>query len=215
LLELHLFEGTSTDENALEFLAECVVLASTYSKSGKRLPEFSAKQDKMIGEFVEEVGQAVVGSSAYPLFDEKTGSIVAAGIRARKFKLTDSAAYRAKHSGLAGQLLQRLPSFENASLEEIIDIRKELDKPLVRFRSAMINFSEGIRSVPWDRDFPSDAELVFRRDVSPAILEIEDALKSNNYFASLMRALVDKPFALPSGSPIFRLCPMELLIHWE
>ena len=202
LLDLHVFEGTNNDESAIQFLTECVAQASKSPKLAERLPEFSAKQDKVIGEFVRGISRAVTDGSAYPLFDEETGSLVATGIREEIIKVSESAVNRARHSGLAGQLLQRLPSFEDASIDEILDIRKELDRPLVRFRSAMISFSDGIKSAPWDDDFPADAETVFRRDVAPAIMEIEDEVKANNYFASLIRALVDKPLVLPAGSAI-------------
>jgi hypothetical protein len=202
LLDLHVFKGTDNDDTAIQFFIECIARASKSPKLVERLTEYSDRNDEIIGEFVSGISEAVVNGSTYPLLDEEIGSLVSAEIREEVIKVSESAVNRAKHIGLAGKLLQKLPSFELASIDEIIDIRKDLEKPLIRFRSAMINYSEGVRSAPWDADFPSDAEQVFRRDVAPAIIEIEDEIKSNNYFKSLLKGIVDKPLVLPAGSAI-------------
>jgi hypothetical protein len=112
---------------------------------------------------------------------------------------------------LAGHLLARLPSFEQASIDEIIDIRTELDNPLTRFRGAVIKFSDQIRSASWDQDFTSDAETVFHKEVKPSVLEIEEAIKSNRYLDSLLRKFVDKPLVLPLHSlyPRHHPCPTK------
>jgi hypothetical protein len=46
--------------------------------------------------------------------------------------------------------------------------------------------SEGIRSAAWDEDFPSDADMAFRKEVEPAILEIEEAVQENGSLRSLV-----------------------------
>lgn len=68
--------------------------------------------------------------------------------------------------------------------------------------AAMIRFSEQIKNAAWDHEFSYDAEQVFLRDVEPAVLEIEDAVRSNNYLATLARKFVDKPLTLVSGSAL-------------
>ena len=37
--------------------------------------------------------------------------------------------------------------------DEILDIRKELEKPLVRFRSKLLAYDAEIQSMPWDEEF--------------------------------------------------------------
>ena len=87
---------------------------------------------------------------------------------------------------MASDLLRRLPLFEKATVQEILDIRRELENPLIRFRGAVIHMSEGIRSAAWDEDFPSDAGMAFRKEVEPAILEIEEAVQDNGSLSSLL-----------------------------
>jgi hypothetical protein len=202
VLELHTFEGTDSEEEVTRFIADCLVRASQSSLLLTHTGEMSKRDEQMIREFVEGVCGAVSDGSTYPLFDEQTGLLVKEQIQEQRITPSESAVGRGKHTGLAGHLLARLPSFDQASVDEVVDIRRELDKPLTRFRGAVIKFSEQIRSAPWDEDFSSDAETVFHRDVKPAILEIEEAVKSNRYLASLLRKLVDKPLVLPAGSAI-------------
>ena len=63
------------------------------------------------------------------------------------------------HAGVSDNLLQRLLSFDTASVYEIIDIRNELNDLLIRFRSKLITYSENIQSLPWDADFELNAQL--------------------------------------------------------
>jgi hypothetical protein len=89
-----------------------------------------------------------------------------------------------------------------ASVDEIIDIRKEFSTPLIRFRSAIIGFSGEINNAPWDKDFPQDCERLFHKEVAPSILEIEEAMHSNNYLSALAQKTLEKPIAIPAGTAL-------------
>ena len=93
-----------------------------------------------------------------------------------------------------------MPTFENATISEVLDIRKELERPLTRFRRAVINFSQGIKSAAWDSDFLLEAENTYIRDVKPALLDIEESIKSNKFLTALLRKVAEKPIVLPAGS---------------
>jgi hypothetical protein len=200
LLELHTFKGTDDERTILRFTADSVGRASGSPVWALRASESSALDDEIIWEFVERVSSAVSNGLTYPLFDGKTSDLVQALVREKHIDISDSDVDRGKHSGLAGHLLQRLPLFDQASIDEILDIRQELDRPLVRFRGAIVKFSQDIESAHWDKDFASDAEQVFYRDVAPAILDIEEAVKSNRLLTVILRRFVDKPMTLVQGS---------------
>jgi hypothetical protein len=158
--------------------------------------------DDIVNEFLDVVANSVSNGSTYPLFDEQTSGLVRAGIEEGKITVSDKGIDRSKHSRLAAHLFERLPLFDAASVDEILDIRKELERPLVRFRAAMMKFSDDIRSAAWDKDFDSEAQKVFYREIEPAVLDIEDAVKSNGYLAALVRKVADKPLAIPAGSAL-------------
>ena len=92
-------------------------------------------------------------------------------------------------------MLQRLPLFDDATVHEVIDIRRELERPLVRFRSAVMTYAESIKSASWDEDFSVEAELVFRQHIEPAVLEIEDSVRSSSSLLSMAtRKVADKTY---------------------
>lgn len=141
--------------------------------------------EAVVTEFLEVISDAVSDGSTYPLFDDATGQLVRVGLREGALTVSEAGVARGRHSGLAAHLLERLPLFEAATVDEILDIRSELELPLVRFRGAIARFSEDIRIGYWDKDFPNEAEEVFYREVAPAILEIEESLKTNRYLHQL------------------------------
>ena len=156
----------------------------------------------MVTEFVEIIKDALSNGATYPLFDDQTGNLVRTGLKGGQIQVSEAGIIRGKHSGLAAQLLERLPVFDQASVNEILDIRRELEQPLTRFRSALITFSDKIRIAAWDEDFSFEAEQVFQRDLEPTILDLEEAVRTNKYLTMLLRTVVDKPLAFPSGSAI-------------
>jgi len=159
----------------------------------------------MIQEYFEVLTKAISDGSTYPLFDAQAGDLIRLGLQEGKITVSDAGITRGKQSGLAARLLERLPLFEEASVDEILDIRRELERPLVRFRGAIIKFSEDIKTASWDQDFPFDADQVFQRDVEATILDIEDAVKANNYLAALTRKFAEKSLTVASGSALAML----------
>lgn len=161
-----------------------------------------AEIKKLTLEYITTVSTSVSNAETYPLFDEDTSEVIRAGIDAGIFPVKDSAVVRGKEVGLASDLLARLPVFPLASIEETLELRNELRPYLIRFRSAMIKFSEGIKKASWDKDFPFDAEQVFRREIEPAVLSIEQEVKANKFVTELVRKLSDRSFLVPSGGGI-------------
>lgn len=132
-------------------------------------------------------------SENYLLLDVATRSLVSEGMKTGYFTVSDSAMEKARHINLVSNLMKNLPCFEYATIDEIIDIRRELSKPLVRFRSALVKCSADIKYQIWDENFGYDCEKIFIRDVQPAILEIDEACRSNKYLNRLIAKAVELP----------------------
>jgi hypothetical protein len=154
---------------------------------------FDVKSKKVAEEYLGVVADAVVSGATYPLLDRPTGDLISSAIAEGKVVPLGASVDRAKQVGLPSSLFARLPLFDKASIDEVVDIRSELDSSLTRFRSSMIIFSQEIESAPWSRDFPLEAERIYYKYVEPAILEIEEAYKSS----SLLLALITKPIETP------------------
>lgn len=162
-------------------------------------PEYN---DAMFQGFLAELEQAVKSSSTYVLLDDFTGNLFRLGLQEGKFLFSELQTSRAKHVGLAANLIERLPLFDHASIDEMIGIQRELNRPLVNFRAAISRFSKEMATAPWEGDFPLEADAIFRSEVQPAVLEIEDAVDNNKYLLELARKLPEKPLQVLGGSAL-------------
>jgi hypothetical protein len=202
LLDLHSFAAVNPQQQSVDFIADCVAAASKSPLLSQRRPQMKVRDDLVLREFVEGITSAVVDGRTFPLFDEQTSSLVKAAIDARVIAPAPISISRGAQPALAAHMLGILPHFDAASLEETLQVRGELSRWLVRFRGAIVKFAETVKAPPWDSDFTAEADVVFHRDVAPAIADIEDAIKSNRLITSIVRAFADRPLTLPAGSAI-------------
>ncbi len=57
-------------------------------------------------------------------------------------------------------------------------------------------------SSPWNDEFEKEAELLFHKEIAPAILDLHDEIRSNNFLGQLARKAVDKPLVLTPGATL-------------
>lgn len=157
-----------------------------------RIISTDISEDALKLDYIKAISPALTDSQTYALFDEDTSGIITQRVTAGDIKIEAKGMVRGKEVALAADLLARLPLFESASISEVLDIRRELEKPLQQFRSAMIRFSTQIESASWDKDFAQDADQVFRSEVAPAVLALEDEEKSNSFLKKLTAKVADK-----------------------
>jgi hypothetical protein len=157
-----------------------------------RVTQGTVSGEILAREYFLAVAAAATDNQTYPLFDERTSGMISLKIGSGDLGISSVANQRGKEIALAADLLARLPLFERASVKEILDIRRELEKPLAHFRSSMIKFSDQIQSASWDKDFVRDADQVFRSEVAPAVLALEEEEKSNSFLSKLTAKVADK-----------------------
>ena len=139
--------------------------------------------------FVRLIAAAMTDGNTHPLFDDQAGT-VARTLTEEGAALPEDRLLAGKKSALAADLIGRLPTFEAAPVGQVLEVRRELERPLVSFRGAVSGFAEEIRGAGWDPGFPAEAEHVFVKRVEPAVVEIEEAIESN----ADLRVLASKLF---------------------
>ena len=100
---------------------------------------------------------------------------------------------------IAGRIFSKLPNFENATIAEIIDIRKEIEKYTQNFQSSLVKLSTNIKTAVWDKSFVRDVEDSIIQYVLPSINEIEEAVKTNKSF---FKYFPDTINAIKSTTPL-------------
>jgi hypothetical protein len=166
--------------------------------------------------FLDEIFDAVVSGNTYPLLDEYTGDLVETAIREGLIAPVGTSVSRAKQAGLSSNLFSKLPLFDQATVTEILDIRKELDNPLRRFRAAIVSFSKEIDTLPWNKEFQGEVEQLIVANVEPTVLEIEETCKSRKPLLEIINRSLTHPGVVTSsvlGLALSRLSQFpELLV---
>ena len=142
-----------------------------------------ADVDSCVFEYFSKLKVAL--SSSYPLFDEQSNDLMKAALESNIINVSPTDKRKIMHAGLADNFIQRLPSFSEATVDELVDIKSELNQPLIRFRSKMLSYSDALQSMPWDNDFEQECDLLYDKEVAPALLEIEECTKDNSFIKNL------------------------------
>lgn len=177
-------------------------LISALQSEAVEVQWFDITKKDVVRDYFDVIAESIVSDETYPLLDDSTSDLVQAAIRENKIVPLGTSTAKAKQAGLSADLFSRLPLFDEATIDEIIDIRKELQRPLVRFRSAIIGFSRDIQDAPWERAFSQEVDQIFLERIQPAVLEIEDAYRSNPLLLKLISNFAQKPLGLLGSSAL-------------
>lgn len=145
------------------------------------------------------ISKSVIPDNTFPLLDENITKLFKGNKEERKIQIIETEIEKLTQINFAVDIFKRLPNFSKATISEIIDIRKTLERPLIRFRSAIIDISENIRYEPWNENFKNDVEKQFRKIIEPSILEIEEECKTNKYLLELVNTFTENPLVVPAG----------------
>ena len=90
----------------------------------------------------------------------------------------------------ASALMGRLPTFPLATVDEVLDIRKDLAPSLTRFRGAMVTIAKGFASSAWESDFEDEVHDAWVETVAPAIEQIGASVQQNHSLLSFAADVV-------------------------
>ena len=93
-----------------------------------------------------------------------------------------------------------LPTLEGASIDEILDFKKDNERSLIGFRQAIFKFSEAISSLPWDDDFQFECYKLYNTEVAPKVAELNTLSSDASVIRNLgKRAVADAEIRKAAG----------------
>ena len=157
--------------------------------------------DLTVNRMTELLRESVSGSAeTFPLFDDGAGNMLRAMVE--EGKLADAHKPRAVEAGIAGRLIGGLEAFPHAEMDVILDVRERLRDPLVRFRAALGRASTEFASAAWDEGFAREVDDLYRREVAPALLEINDGLNELGVRPTLLRLTSSKEALIATAATL-------------
>lgn len=177
---------------------DCKELENLIKISKVILHKFSGAilDDDFANEFFKILIDSVNNLNTFPLFDEQSNNLIKAAVNENVVILNNASRFNVKHAKISSDLLISLPSFEFATIDEILDIRKELEKPLVRFRRKMLSYNDEIQAMPWDEDFRNECFNLYHKDIAPAVLEIDELTRETSFIKNLSYNFLSDSLAL-------------------
>lgn len=157
--------------------------------------------DKLTGGYFANLMNVMYNGTAYPLFDKQSGDLIQSVVKTKLIDVGNLDEKVLRHAGVASGILMTLPTLDSATIDELIDLKKENAIPLGNFRSAMYQFSEEIQSLPWDVDFQYDCLQLYNKEVTPKIQEINEIMTQSNVLKNLGgKVLADEEFRNKTGN---------------
>jgi hypothetical protein len=139
----------------------------------------------VIETFVDKLRKHLSAGKDYLIFDEAIASLTEAAIREGLFSPAKGPAGRCAQAMAASGLIGRLPTFPDATVDEVLDIRRELAPCLTQFRGAMVTISKNFASAAWESGFEDELQDAWVETVHPAIEAIEASVRDNHSLLSL------------------------------
>ena len=150
-------------------------------------------------EFFEKLSIALCNNS-YPLFDKESNELMRLAVKEGVVELKSPTSIMHKNASVSNSLMCNLPSFDMLGVDEIVDIKREYTSSVVRFRSKTLEFSNKINAIPWDKEFESECQLIYDKEVLPEIIEIGELMSSNSFIKNLgLNLISDKSFLKTTG----------------
>ncbi|WP_433627111.1 hypothetical protein [Nocardia sp. CA-120079] len=152
--------------------------------------------DALPFEYIGRVQRSLLTGDSYPLFDNVTGNIIKKGVDAGILAPVPTARRRGRNAALANGFFDELPFIERATVDEVLDIRKDLRKPLGNFRRGVEEIAKDLGINPEDPEFPSAIEDAWTLKVAPALDELQTIMAENTSYRDLLKRAVNDPAGL-------------------
>jgi len=171
----------------VDLIAQCIIMATPAGQQEGSGDEYT---DGLLDVFFQKLARYLSSGRDYLLFDGQVADLMDAAIRAGLVQPRAAQTSRSAQAMSAFGLMEHLPTFPNAGVDEILDIRDELSPAVVPMRSALVSLTRDFSSVPWDASFADELHDAWVEKVHPAIADLESAVHENHSLLAMATSTV-------------------------
>lgn len=142
--------------------------------------------DSLVEGLVARAREVLSSGTMYPLLDDAMGDLVRAGFSEGIFEVLPRAGVHARQAGAAAGFFEMLPTFPLARIDEILDIRRELEGPLLRFRGALAELTVTMEAEAHDEAFSEELRDLWITKIEPAMQEIRALIEQHGFLRELI-----------------------------
>jgi hypothetical protein len=149
--------------------------------------------DDMILGFTSRIVEMLADQRSFPLFDAQSSGLIRALERESAVAPSSHAMRRGAEVSSGASFMGYLPYFPELPMDEVLDLRKTLGKPLVRFRGELARMSREFESRPIDEEFEAEVEDAWRTQVAPALADVREALSEHGLLSEAASIALGDP----------------------
>jgi hypothetical protein len=172
--------------DAVELLAACIISAKLAETGEQQDDSYSTR---LVTTFVQKLSKHLSSGREYLIFDEPIANLTQAAIREGLFSPVKGPAGHSAQAMTASAFMGRLPTFPNATVDEVLDIRTELAPSLTQFRAAMVTISKTFTSAAWEADFEDEVHDAWVESVLPAVEAIDASVRDSRSLSALANSV--------------------------
>ncbi|WP_217376128.1 hypothetical protein [Paenarthrobacter ureafaciens] len=126
-----------------------------------------------LGKVYGEMLQGVLDRGNALLLDEEMSLIVRRMIEEGMIEESPTGVARSVKAGTGTGLIARLPAFPAASVGRVLDARAQLDEPLGRYRRAVKDYSQKLKSAPFSTSLEHELDDLWLEEVQPSVVDLQ------------------------------------------
>lgn len=185
------FESMGASELVTAMRSKVVTVADlgVTPSSTLRLADLGdSETDEQIWNWVDALTTRLTDKRTRLLFDRDAGELVQTMYEAGSIPKSPQGMRLAAQAALGVGFAERLPSFPMAKMDELIDMRSDLELPLARYRGAVVRFSKDIEPMVGE-GLAFEVQLRWEETVKPVLLGLEDEMADHGLVRELARSL--------------------------
>jgi hypothetical protein len=149
--------------------------------------------------WVSRLIQLLESPGAMLVFDDRVSALTRELMDHQLVDTPPSNVLRSQEGAVGTGMIARLPVIPAAPIDELIDLRHDLRRPLSRYRAAVLRMAASLEAEAFSQAGADEIDVLWTRDVHPAISEIEDELIDHSLSREVAKSLKVSAFKLVTG----------------
>jgi hypothetical protein len=133
--------------------------------------------------------QVLQDPKSHLIFDDRVAMVVRSMVDEKLFQPHPLAVSHAGQAALGGGFAARLPTFSDAPIDELLDLRSDLDKQLSRYRRGIVKMADRLTYRAYDAEFEVEIDDLWRTEVKPALDEMTEGFAEHSLVRDIARVM--------------------------
>ncbi|VEP41814.1 hypothetical protein TLA_TLA_02899 [Tessaracoccus lapidicaptus] len=172
--------------------------------------------EAMVTAFTSELKRYLQDPTKLLVLDSQAAGMARAMLHEGLVTMPKRATANAEEAVLGTGLIARLPAFTAAPVDEVMDLRSDLEEPLGRYRHKVAQLRGLLLTGPFDSNIGAEVDSLWRLEVDPMIADVREAMAEHGLIREFLRSVGESPadFAkgvlLPTALGVFTADALEV-----